>query len=478
MSDDKDYKARLELAVNDARGAMSSLSQQRRAAAYGNMGIGSGMGIDSKRPMAWCEYGFPQDVDFPMLYSVYRRTALAHGAVNKLVQTTWKNRPWVIEGEADDNDRSETPWEVKLKPLLRSMKLWDAFAKADMMRLVGRFSGILLQFADNKTWDQPVGGAARLVKAIPAWAGCLKITEWDTDEKSQTFGDPKFWQYIEGAVGNVKAGREVKVHPDRIFILGDYSVDAIGFLEPAFNNMVSLEKIEGGAGESYLKNAARQIALSFDPSVQLLQIAKARGVELKDLKEVMQESARDLNSMSDAMMITQGAEAKILTATVPDPTPAWTINAQSASAAWDIPTKILIGMQTGERASTEDQKYMNSRCESRRENEISPEVTALLEKLMAKGAVPLIGTFTVMWAALNEASSAEKLANAKVMADINATNAAQGIQLFSGNEIREEAGHEPEEGLDELEETSPEDTDVDPDAEDEEDTAVPPKAAA
>jgi hypothetical protein len=65
------------------------------------------------------------------------------------------------------------------------------------------------------------------------------------------------WQYAERLPNG--SSRRVNIHPDRVFILGDYSDDAIGFLEPAYNAFVSLEKVEGGSGESFLKNAARQL---------------------------------------------------------------------------------------------------------------------------------------------------------------------------------------------------------------------------
>ncbi|MCP6524873.1 DUF1073 domain-containing protein, partial [Klebsiella pneumoniae] len=88
------------------------------------------------------------------------------------------------------------------------------------------------------------------------------VSEWDTGLNSKTYGQPKMWQYAERLPNG--SSRRVNIHPDRVFILGDYSDDAIGFLEPAYNAFVSLEKVEGGSGESFLKNAARQLNVNFE----------------------------------------------------------------------------------------------------------------------------------------------------------------------------------------------------------------------
>ena len=52
-------------------------------------------------------------------------------------------------------------------------------------------------------------------------------------------------------------GINQRFHPDQVVITQN---DAIGFLEPAYNAFVSLEKVEGGSGESFLKTPQNQQA--------------------------------------------------------------------------------------------------------------------------------------------------------------------------------------------------------------------------
>lgn len=398
------------------------------------------MGLDSKRASAWAEYGFKENIEFTDLYNLYRRGGIAHGAVNKLIQTCWKTNPEIIEGDEQDDSREETAWERSNKALFNN-RFWRTFAEADSRRLVGRYAGILLHIGDSQPWNQPVTTGKALKKITVAWAGALTVAEWNTELNSEDYGSPKLWQYKERLANG--SSRIVNVHPDRVFILGDYSTDAIGFLEPAYNAFVSLEKVEGGSGESFLKNAARQLNVNFDKDIDFNNLASVYGVSVDALQERFNEAAAEVNRGNDVLLTTQGASVTPLVTSVADPEPTYNVNLQTAAAALDIPTKILVGMQTGERASTEDQRYFNARCQSRR-GDLSLEIEDLCDKLIKLGVVKDISMKTVVWDDLNEQTSSEKLDSAVKMSQINNTAMATGEAVFSNDEIRVAAGYEPD----------------------------------
>lgn len=431
-------------------------AQLLQARARGGFGMGAGQAADQKRACsAWFEYGFPVDVDFDMLYWLYRREGIAFGAVEKLIGRCWSDDPEVIEGDETDNKKEKTPWERENDAVLSAPWLWKGFAEADRRRLVGRYAGLILHVADGtpskpSAWDQPVprrSASYRLDKVTPAWANSLTVTEWDKDPNSSTYGEPLYWQYQEAA-SNGFAGVQRKIHRDRIFILGDYRGDAIGFLEPVFNAFVSLEKVTGGSGESFLKNAARQMAINYEKDIDFASIAKKHGIKPEALHAEIQKAARDLNMGNDTLLITQGASAitPMVTA-VADPKPTFDVNLQTVSAGVDIPSKILVGNQTGERASTEDEAYMNKRCQGRRDRDMAPEVLDLTRHLMRIGVVTETQKMlTVMWGDLTLPTKTERLANAKLMSDINAASLGTDAPVFSRDEIREAAGYEKEDG--------------------------------
>ncbi len=81
-----------------------------------------------------------------------------------------------------------------------------------------------------------------------------------------------------------------------------------------------------------------------------------------------------MNRGQDQTVITKGATVTPLVATVPDPIPAFDVSLQSFCASIRIPSKIIVGNQTGERASTEDQKTFNKRCQGRRVSLLSSDI--------------------------------------------------------------------------------------------------------
>ncbi|MBE3178219.1 DUF1073 domain-containing protein [Enterobacter cloacae complex sp. P3B] len=397
------------------------------------------MGLDNKRHSAWCEYGFPEQVTYENLYALYRRGGIAHGAVEKLVGKCWQTNPEIIEGDDADESKDETTWE-KITKKVFTKRLWRAFAEADRRRLVGRYAGILLHINDSREWDQPVVRGKSLKKVTIAWAGSLTVSEWVTDQKSADYGQPKQWKYVESLPNGGTNKRFV--HPDRVFILGDYSNDAIGFLEPGYNACVSLEKVEGGSGESFLKNAARQLNVNFEKEIDFNNLASLYGVSIDELQDKFNEVAGEMNRGNDVLMTTQGATVTPLVTAVADPSATYNVNLQTFAASVDIPVKVLVGMQTGERASTEDQKYFNARCQSRR-GDLSFEIEDFSDKLIDLKIIDAVSEKTVIWDDLNEQTGTEKLANAKTMAEINQTFQGSGENpAFSREEIRTAAGYE------------------------------------
>lgn len=423
---------KLTLAVNHA------LNDARMARA--RMGLmAPTMGLDNKRHSAWCEYGFPEQVTYENLYALYRRGGIAHGAVEKLVGKCWQTNPEIIEGDDADESKDETTWEKNTKKVF-TKRLWRAFAEADRRRLVGRYAGILLHINDSRKWDQPVVRGKSLKKVTIAWAGSLTVSQWVTDENSSDYGQPKQWKYVESLPNGGTNQRFV--HPDRVFILGDYSNDAIGFLEPGYNACVSLEKVEGGSGESFLKNAARQLNVNFEKEIDFNNLASLYGVSIDELQDKFNEVAGEMNRGNDVLMTTQGATVAPLVTAVADPSATYNVNLQTFAASVDIPVKVLVGMQTGERASTEDQKYFNARCQSRR-GDLSFEIEDFSDKLIDLKIIDAVSEKTVIWDDLNEQTGTEKLANAKTMAEINQTFQGSGENpAFSREEIRTAAGYE------------------------------------
>lgn len=426
----------LEMALN------SALSERQAVASRQSLLMG---GIDNKRPDAWCSYGYKEALCFNDYYRLFERGGIAHGAVMTLNEACWSTDPEVIEGDEEDRAEAPTAWEKQFKKLAKRLKLWEKFRDADMRRLVGHYSCILLQFKDSKQWDQPVAKASeqQLINLIPAWEEQITVAAWFDNPADPRFGQPQMFEYVENALDDNlqgEPGRVVTVHPDRVVVIGDIR-NGIPFLKAGFNDCVNMEKVLGGSGESFLKNASRQLAINFDKDVDLDAIARAHGVPTGELQEIFDEVTRGMNRGQDQTVITKGASVTPLVANVPDPIPAFDVSLQSFCASIRIPSKIIVGNQTGERASTEDQKTFNKRCQGRRLSLLSSDIETLVDHLMRLGVL-LTVEFSVCWTDLSEASQAEMLANVVLMADVNQKMLASGELVFSVKRMIEASGYD------------------------------------
>ena len=107
----------------------------------------------------------------------------------------------------------------------------------------------------------------------------------------------------------------------------------------------------------------------------------------------------------------------------PDPSPTYNVKPSDSLAGVDIPARILVGNQQAERSSTEDQKYFNGRCQSRR-GDLSFEIEDFSDKLIDLKVIDPVSEKTVIWDDLNEQTGTEKLANAKTMAKLTRRSVA------------------------------------------------------
>lgn len=156
-----------------------------------------------------------------------------------------------------------------------------------------------------------------------------------------------------------------------------------------------------------------------------------------------------INSGSDSAISVQGGKVNMLTTTIADPEPSHRVTTMNVAAGFNMPTKILVGSQSGERASVEDYKEWNGTCQSRRTGGINPEIKRMLtEKLVPHGIVPPPPTdYAVKWDDLTASTQEQRLANAKLMADINGLMLAAGEQMpFTSKQVMKAAGYEDDEG--------------------------------
>lgn len=405
------------------------------------------LGLDAKRPGAWAQYGWPETVGFEQMYRAYERTGAGFGAVHRLVDGCWQKKPRIKSPGQD----KETPWERKVSQVIKSIRGWAKLKELDRRNMVGRYAGLIYRVADNKPLNQPLDRATKLVDIVPVWEGQLKVTKWHSDPAdAEQYGKPAMFQYrrrdLSATDNQGKPDEWADVHPSRVQILAEGSVgdmfEGVPLLRAGFNQLVDLEKISGGSGESFLKNSARTIVFEYDTTASVQAITQADG-STKSVREVHEDQTRSLNRNQDSSIVLQGGKASTLQTQTSDPKPSFEVAANLFAASVRLPFTVLFGQQTGRLASNEDKEDAIARYKGRQENELTPMIEEFIQRMQACGVIE-DGEFEVEWPDIAAPSDEKKLDNVNKMAEAMAKAFAAGLgqPLFDINELRKAAGYE------------------------------------
>jgi len=397
----------------------------------------------------YADFGFPTDLTFKDFYDTYRRNGIGRAGIDKTVAKTWQENPFLLEQERDGSENGEAKEETTLEAELRKrfsvLRLWQHLAEADARAMVGSYAGVILRLADGRPFREPVdrvpGGLDGLVEVIPAWEGQLTVSEWDQDETSETYGQPKMFAFNEANVATGTANhRAFQVHPSRVVIWSkDGTVHCRSALEAGFNDLMTIEKIIGAGGEGFWKNAKSAPVLEIAADTPL---TLPSGMTQEQFLDAMSDQVEGWQKGFDRLLMLQGITSKTLGVTLPSPEHFFAVALQSFAASMSIPLKILVGNQTGERASTEDATDWAQTNNSRRANIVVPNIMVLVERLVSFGILPAKDWF-VDWTDLTEATMAEKIDRANKMADTNQKMTAGGELVFTPEEIRAAVDYEP-----------------------------------
>ena len=284
---------------------------------------------------------------------------------------------------------------------------------------------------------------------VPLYESQLKVSTTQDDPKADDFGMPTMYQFTSGTAGtrDEKAGASFNIHPSRIVIASEDSdnsgIYGIPVLESIYNSLMDLRKVLGGGGEGFYKNAAQSIV--FD----LKDGATAKGN--KDLLAKFNENYDEFSQNRSRRAIwTPGMEAKVLDSNLINPKEFAANSVMDVAAGSNIPSALLTGNQTGRLAGDQDTKGFLSQVQARRTDFGTDMVSAALDWMIEWGILPA-ADYEVTWPDAMAPSAEEKLGNAEKMATINKLQFESGGDVaFSGEEIREGAGFEPEELPDEL----------------------------
>lgn len=387
----------------------------------------------------YLDYGYPLNLTFFNFWSMYRRFGVARRVVELYPDQTWLDDPIVAGGERFD---------AELEKLNDVLSLWRRLKGLDTRQRVGRYAGLFMRVRDNKSPEEPIegrlSGIDTLVDMVPLYESQLEVSTTQDDPMKDDFGMPTMYQFTSGTAGNrnEKAGASFQIHPSRVIIASEDSdnsgIYGIPVLESIYNSLMDLRKVLGGGGEGFYKNAAQNIVFDLKDAAS----AKQNSALLDKFNEQYDEFSQN---RSRRAMWTPGMEAKTLDSALVQPKDFADNSLMDIAAGAGIPVSLLTGNQTGRLAGDQDTKGFLSQVQARRTDFGTDVVKAALNWLIKHGILPA-AEYTVEWPDAMAPSVREKLENATAMATTNKTQFESGGDVpFTGEEIREMAGYDPEE---------------------------------
>lgn len=384
----------------------------------------------------YCDFGYPDQLQFSNFWNMYRRFGVAGAVVDKPPSLSWLTPPIIESSERFQNE---------IEILIKQTKLWNRLKGLDKRQRVGRYAGLFIEVADNKRPEEPVEmvagvGAVRNLK--PIYEGQLQVSETNQKLGDENYGQPMMYEFTGLTDGerNEFSNNNFKIHPSRIIIAAegadDGSIYGISALENIYNDLLDLRKISGAGGEGFYQNTRSAPVIKAEDGFQTPETETAQ---------------QDLEDKIDAFLgkwqkkfVSKGLEFIYPNISLNNPKEFAENSWQNISAGSGISTNELRGVQTGVLAGDKDNKATMVMIQSRRENFLTELVSDVLDWFIKYGVLEN-AEYNVIWDDMTASSDTEKLALGEKMAIINEKAfRSQTAPIFSEDEIRLSSGFDPE----------------------------------
>lgn len=349
--------------------------------------------------------GWPDVITFWDYYNRYKRQGIARRVVNAPVSATWRGKPVI---EETDTPGQETAFEKALADLIIEHDLYKYCSRLDKMAGIGEFAIMFLGLSGQDNLEEEVKKtkANKLLYLSVYHQGNCEVKYYEEDANNPRFGLPKLYEidfsrssHGTSRRGPVNLGKKL-VHYSRIIHAADDLLEGEIFasprLEPVWNNLISLELITGGSGETYWRGAFPGFAFSADPDAEFGPNDKEEFVE--QIENYMHDFQRYLRL--------RGINVQQLSPQISDPSPFIETQLIQIAATTGIPMRILTGSERGELASTQDQENWQSRVDERRREFAEPVILkSTIDRLIDVQVLPVPKNgYEIQWPDINALS--------------------------------------------------------------------------
>lgn len=350
--------------------------------------------------------GYKQDLKFDDFYRRYVRQDIAQRVVDAPADGIWQDPPVL---DIDDFEK-----------LALKLKLWHYLNRADKLSGIGSYGVLLIGTGQELT--QPLLEAKEILFLSPFHEDAAKVSKLDDNPMSPRFGQPEVYEIDMSSGVTVAKQSKIMVHHSHIIHIADnLGIDEIfgrPRLEAIFNRLDDIEKITGGSAEMFWLGAYRGLQADIDKDMDL------DPTDEKQLSDEINEYVHGLRRF----VRTKGITLTPLVGEIADPRGAFKIAMDLISGTTGIPQRILLGVESGELASSQDEKNWKSRLSTRQTSFAEPIILRpLIDRFIQLGILPK-EDYIVKWPDLMALTEAGRADIAARVAQAIRNIAAQGSQ--------------------------------------------------
>ena len=335
-------------------------------------------------------FGYPRQVTAQELYGLYSRNGVANRIIRSFPQATWRDYPCIRDEAGDSSEKdgdSYSEFYATTEQFFEERNVLRALERADRLASIGRFGVLVMGFRDGKRLNEPLeDGKHQLLYLQPYGEPNAVVNAWDQDETSPRFGKPVSYTVQTGALSvgdRPTPRRSFQVHWTRVLHIAEFldedEVYGLPRLLPPYNDLLALEKVVGGAAETFWLTANRGLMLSADKEARLTDADVT----------AMKEQAEEFQHQLRRNLVGTGITPHVLGSEDPDPGPNVDKLLDLIAGAVGIPKRILIGSERGELSSAQDENNWSARIDERRRNFGTPSILRpFVNRMIATGNLP------------------------------------------------------------------------------------------
>lgn len=348
-------------------------------------------------------FGYTRNPSFDNYLFKYIKQDVAKRIINAPVDALWCEPPII---ESDEIFMKE--WQK----VTAAHNVWAVLAKLDKLCGIGRFAVLVIGIDDGQSLEKPVrvtGNSSRnIIYLQPYMESSVKILNYETDTSSPRFGKPVMYQIqpqspdILGQVTGINSGvnattvagqrNAFQVHYTRLLHIADSTLEndifGIPRLSAVYNRLDDLEKVVGGAAETFWLTGNRGLHADVDKEMEL---------DPDDAAALEEEIDGYVNDFRRVVK-TRGVTIKNLGSDVADPSKVFNVLISLLSAATGIPRRVLMGAEAGELASSQDRANWSDRIAERAAEFGSPVVLVpFITQLVGLSILPNPSTLKITW---------------------------------------------------------------------------------